>query len=394
MMGSKHYTVISHGHHAGAGHKQRTPVSHGHQPVPPQKPSLIPVFDGPDAARRYMDLVRDSITQAVAHWNHYGGIVKAAYASAWTNQERALKDAKTNIEQRKKGEEEALTFALNVLTVGVGGGIAGHLTKEFVEKVEKHGDLAKRVIEVATDMAKEGVKKSDEALSKYATGEVEDDPFRPPSITPAEFGGKVEQGIYAQTAPLTDALVEVDRQSTITLASARNLAELVCTHPFIVLQPKINLDEEGMRRKASLALWIGWGWARDVPYWTHSQSDPMLELDRLNESVDLRPIYKDLERWGEQAYFTQYDVGWRVRQAVISSEMSMPFAQAKDKEMSMIDDARRSGSADDATIDMERFIQWSKNPVTWLRTFGVSGDLFGVLKNRLSTMLQTGVWSS
>ena len=58
-----------------------------------------------------------------------------------------------------------------------------------------------------------------------------------------------------------------------SLAEATTLATQILNDPFVTNSPNVaKLDKALMAEKATLALWIGWAYARDVPYWYHSSS--------------------------------------------------------------------------------------------------------------------------
>jgi len=258
-------------------------------------------------AAQYISLLESTISQCREHWGHYVDVTEQAYAWAWSHQGGVLENVKRKLEARRKREEAIATFALNLLTVGVGGALAGAATKGLVKSAGGlvGQELSKEFVDKAVDIAKEKVsepiKHATEWAYKALAGEGSEDPFKPAGISPAEFGAELRSGVSYRTGTLWDMVVRLKRENItdITLAGARSLAEEIIPLPFLQEMPSLEIDAGSLKKKALLALWLAWAWARDEAYWKVHGS--VMRGDSLNyqgERQDFESVMNDLLKLG------------------------------------------------------------------------------------------------
>jgi hypothetical protein len=246
------------------------------------------------------------IMNATSHWQRYGDAASAAYSWAWHHQEAVLKEVSERIERRLKAEEAAAEFAFTLLTVGVGGALAGKFVKEAFEGT----GVKDYLVDAAVDLAKEKVKDIKPAYNWAAkqlgtVGETPSpDAFKPPGVTPDEYGPTLLEGIMQQTTELTDMLDALQSsRDAITLQGVQNLAQVICKSAFVSQPPNPALTKQFLKPKALLSLWLAWAWGRDVNYWeTHSMA-----AIYGNEDSDFNPVREDLFKFAgvSEALITQ-----------------------------------------------------------------------------------------
>jgi hypothetical protein len=370
-------TLIHHGHHAGAG-QQHAGVHHGHNPITPPKPVLTPTFN---TVVEYKLAIDHKITAAKTRWTNYAWRLSEAYARAYHEQEEALQHVKKNIDARKKEEEALLTMALNALTVGVGGALAGACVKKLISTGAKAGaeglenavketlkeTLTEGARDAGKDLLKDAAKKyGSERLGKYLVGEASEDPFKPPVMNPDRYIAQAHDSFTALAQTLDDLIVALDNLQ-LSREEYGVVAPIILAHP-ILTSPPHDLSKEAMYRRTALSMWIAWGWGRDVPYWRHTDR-VYTEFDRNYESAnDMKPVYEALTKLGVQLFFTQKKVS-------LYGTIPNPINDFQGPELV-------KGAED--IIDMEAFINWSKNPATWFLVFGILPTQIGEFKRSMA----------
>src|SRR5689334_16264528 len=93
------------------------------------------------------------ISKAQDHWELYGAAMATAYSEAYEDQAKLLDSVKKRIEAQKAADEKLMSFALSLLTVGVGGPVAGALVGRLVAKGGSVIAATKEDIEAAVKFA-------------------------------------------------------------------------------------------------------------------------------------------------------------------------------------------------------------------------------------------------
>jgi hypothetical protein len=244
-------------------------------------------------AEGYLKYLSHEIENADKHWSHYGWAVSHAYAAAYKQQLDVLQRVKKAIEARLEFDHEMVTFALSLLTVGVAGGVAGVIARKVIDKSAPGGEMMIDALKQTLQRAQKAAADEDiEAISPKP--KVEGDAFAPAGVTPEEYTTALQEGITYHSALLSDlqGAVQYDSGptkvgfggSTVTLRSsgltltaddARRVTEMVLNSTFVRDRPPTEISGEALIPKASLALWIGWAYGRDVNYWRKALGYPI-----------------------------------------------------------------------------------------------------------------------
>jgi len=117
--------------------------------------------------------------------------------------------------------------------------------------------------------------------------------------------------------------------------------ESIVTRPFVTDRPSRQLTGAVLRPRALMALWLSWGWCRDVPYWrTHSQA-----FTNTEENMDFEPVRASLLSIG-----------------VPEARISQPLLWGDFGAMKRLDNFRKTQpeakSGELKLIDMTGFINW------------------------------------
>jgi len=265
----------------------------------------IPGFTDTQGYINYINGVLWSTSQA---WQSYVDAAADSYGDAWHQQEAVLRKVKQNVEARKKEEEAALMFAFNLITVGVGGPLAGRLVAKGVSHIAKEEtqEFVRKAIEKVTDPVKEKLKSLEEDVAKKLCASSED-PFTPPSVTPDRYGWQLKLVVDHRLKMLAE-LQKQALQPSMPIESVRALAEAICCSEFVEAAPD-EVDQETLTIKTLLGLWLAWGWCRDQSYWNvgdDDDDDPMVAQlggvyqqaasHRDAERVDFQPLYEHLTK--------------------------------------------------------------------------------------------------
>jgi len=232
----------------------------------------------------YMTFLLTKLERCKSSWEAYGDACSEAYSQAYGAQYDVLKKVQKTLEEEAEMREKMLTFALSLLTVGVGGPIAGaavrkvagkFITKETEEltkaAIEKVGDWAK---EKAAEPIKSGTELAGKHLFKAPSTE---EAFKPAGVPPDQYGNKVQKGIHATAASLLRSVENFQSTGSagMTLQGARTLTESILNYDFVKYPPDVDPDDDSftddLTKSASMALWLGWAWIRDVPYWKNPE---------------------------------------------------------------------------------------------------------------------------
>ena len=241
--------------------------------------------------------VSTQIGIATDTWHAYAEEASADYAWAWEHQGTVLKDVHDRILTRMKAEEANALFVLNLLTVGVGSALAGSCVKSIIGKT-----MEEKFIEKAADLAsekiKEPIKKGNEWIAKHLGSDPSEDAFKPPGMTPAEYGPRLKKGVYSRGKLLKKLLSDVlSNPAGVTLQGVQNLADLVCNSDF-VNHPPPELDDGQLKTPSLLGLWLSWAWGRDVAYWEVRSGGPSAFAKINAENLDFEPVRQDLKKLG------------------------------------------------------------------------------------------------
>jgi hypothetical protein len=297
----------------------------------------IPKFTDVNSALIFLG---SKIDKAKTHWEKYASASSAAYGSAWHHQEGILKQVEEKIKARMEASEKLMVFALNLLTVGVGGAVVGACVKKVLDpKTEE--EIVKKTVEWARGKVEEPIKSGTEwAYKHFGSGSFEE-AFKPPGITPDVYGPRLSDSIMGRAEVLVDMRDELlSDQSRVTLPGVQKLTQVICNMDFVEkLPPKVT--EDFLMPKALLALWLTWAWQRDVGYWAvHSTQD----LRFIAEQLDFELIRQDLIR------------SCGIPEALISQRAQLPsqFTQASAWTYAAYKN-------NDVVIDMDALIKWSKS---------------------------------
>jgi hypothetical protein len=265
----------------------------------------------PKTPQGYLKYLRDQVDRADKHWSHYGWAVSHAYATAYKNQVDQLRQVKNAIEARLEFEHDFVSFGLSLLTVGVAGGVAGIVARKMFDKGTKGGEIMIDAVKQTLQRVQKATADEDiAAISPKAT--VSADAFAPTGVTAEEYTTSLQEGITYYSALLSDILDAVEYDSgpqnvkvgdaTVTLktsglkltaADARRLTEAVLNSTYVKDLPPTEIKGVDLIPKASLALWIGWAYARDVQYWSKARITPY-NNSVYDEQFDWAPVQKNL----------------------------------------------------------------------------------------------------
>jgi hypothetical protein len=286
--------------------------------------SIIPGTVPPTVAGT-LEYLTDKIHQADKHWSYWANMMSGAYATAYRMQGEVLRQVKNKQTERLKAEYEMMTFALSLFTVGIAGGVAGAVSRKFLDKgsfiAEKWNDGNK--METGIDAMKQVIQRvegrqADKLLNalnpKVASGDV----FEPSGVTPPEYAEQLKGGINLRLALLADLIVNIkysrdtknvqfdDTAVTLqgsgdklTLGDARILTETILGSSFFQEAPPIGLDETKLLDRSQLALWMGWAFARNAKYWygaLPNSAGYYRDSGAFFEQFDWEPVRLDLGR--------------------------------------------------------------------------------------------------
>lgn len=279
-------------------HAPRRPHAHPAHPLPPahfQPPvTPAPVKQIEDPRWVISDL-NDIINVAAIAWRRFAYALGGAYSWGWHTQGAVLKKVKDNLETRAKAEEAAAMFALSMLTIGLGGPLANFCAKKVLGTyAEQLGEkFVEDVVDKATEQGKELMKSKGEWLYKYLNHPPSEEAFAPAGVEPLQFQDSMLEGIEFRTATLLKLTQKLKEKLAggATLGNLQEIYNSIVTTPFIAQPPSLHITKESLQVKALMALWISWGWGRDVGYW---RSHSFLLGKTVGEAIDFEPVRKSL----------------------------------------------------------------------------------------------------
>jgi hypothetical protein len=295
-----------------------------------------------NTAQDYLGYLGREITRIGDYWFKFGEHSVIAYQRAWDDQGTVLTNVKKNLERTAMVQEAMMTFALNIVTVGVGGAIAGTMVKKVYSALEKPGEaVAKELVDKAIEATKkkieEPIKKITETSYKLLQSQPVEDAFNPPGLKPVAYGATLKAGILDRKIFLENMVHAIDvAGANISIDAALKLTTDVLNSPFMRDYPE-NVDEDLLYRKAYIAFWLGWIWVRDLPYWRmHSRY--------YQEAQDFQPILDELTNIFPSSVIA------RITQRLMPGYGGMGY---------QIDDNADSIFGSQRVIDMERLIEWA-----------------------------------
>jgi hypothetical protein len=250
----------------------------------------------PNDVRDVLYPLQLDVNQAVTHWTHYADALSAAYDLAYQDQERVFKGVKNYQEKKRESDRAFLALSLSMLCVGIGGPLAGVLAKKVLE--------SERVREAVIPPIEHLLWEEAGKLIPDATAD--SDAFAPGGVDPTLYMAKLHEAVSGPSAQLADFLVRLEKraESGLTAQSARQIAERVREISYIKEAPRTDIqsDDTNVRRSVSLALWIGWAYARDAKYWKKAADVP--DSDAWDEQFDWEPVRQTLSWWVPSALIT------------------------------------------------------------------------------------------
>ena len=260
-----------------------------------------------------VNFLAGEVNRSHKHWELFGHAMSAAYSEAYEEQKTVLEGVKKRIEAKKAADEKFMTFALSLLTVGVGGAVAGALVSRVITKagtaianswaskdqIEAAVKFAEKIGDKAKEKVTEQITSGTEKLVKYFNPDL-GDPFTPVSEAPSTFGSKLLEEISRMGAVKEDLISSLRRSDEITLAGATELTERILGSSYYRQMPATTISHDQLKPKAALALWVAWALSRDDKYWRganhqYANANQAAHNDSVwDEQFDWEPVRKKL----------------------------------------------------------------------------------------------------
>jgi hypothetical protein len=396
------------GHPHPQHHRPRVHKAHPHPPVhiqtappPPPPPGL--------SAEKYLLSILAAASTACQNWKTYGSSVEQAYGEAYRSQAGVLREVKEVIEARRKEQEAAFVFALNILTIGVASGLATAAEKyvvgkvveraaargaeriaeksaeHVVEKAETHGaELVKKFTSSVTDKVSDKAADAGKELGEWANkfGHTSmDDAFKPPVVDPVQFGAEIRASIDLRANDLWNTIstfMRPDILQSMSTDMAKTWYQTIMSMPFVLEAPP-SMSPKELMPAATRALWIAWAWERDRGYWRDLRQGQD-ELDRnVVEELDFEPIHRALYSCGFPPAVVNKPL--QTTSVMGSAMFSRGVKGTADLLVEMRKDQSERAWSDPKSlqvIDMDKFITWSNSSdVTRVLFLGVDHRLKG-----------------
>lgn len=280
----------------------------------------------------YLDFFRDQIDLADQGWLAYAAALSSAYTIAYSFQSANLTKVKATIDAHNALEHDRLTFVLSLLTVGVGGALAGYLarsgTADFADTlvttmkgVEKKTaenmakEIGKRWEDAIKDTSKAVIKRQTDNLNSTIAPKtaLNATPFAPVGMMPQEYWSNMVYGCaktkrsllafrdglngpppYSLSVDLPDQPLQYFNNGPLDTTEAKRITEDLFTTRYFTDSPLPEDCPKGkFIRPLSLALWIGWAYQRDVKYWKFQHDLTNYENEQISWDT-LRPVLRDL----------------------------------------------------------------------------------------------------
>ena len=261
----------------------------------------------------YLDFFRDQIDLADQGWLAYAAALSSAYTIAYSVQSNNLTKVKATIDAHNALEHDRLTFVLSLLTVGVGGAVAGYLARSGTEGMAK--EIGKRWEDAIKDTSKAVIKRQTDNLNSTIAPKatVNATPFAPVGVLPQEYWSNMVFGCaktkrsllafrdglngpppYSLSLDLPDQPLQYFNNGQLDTAEAKRLTgEIFATRYFTDSPLPEDCPKGKFVRPLSLALWIGWAYQRDVKYWKLQHDITNYENEQVSWDT-LRPVLRDL----------------------------------------------------------------------------------------------------
>lgn len=315
-----------------------SPPAHFQQPV-----ATAPTKQFDDPRWCVVDLM-SKISTATTQWQRFAHALGGAYSWAWHTQGTVLKQVRENLEARAKQQEAEAMFMLSLLTMGLGGPLAGACVRKVLgtagEAVSE--EFVKDMVDKAKDKAVEFAKSKEEAFTKKLYHPPAEEALSPAGVEPLQYQDAMLEGIEFRSATLQKLNQALITQISIgqPLDNLPEVYKTIVTSPFVANPPGMHIRKEDLQVKALLALWLSWGWGRDVAYW-RKHSIPTFHQ---SEAVDFEPVHNSLiqcgvpeSRIGQQ--FMSFGGNWRDVEKIQTSQGEKDWDKLK-------------------MINMSKFIEW------------------------------------
>lgn len=268
----------------------------------------IPAFVG-NTPKDYLDNLQRQVGRADARWTAYAAALSADYASAFTAQSTVLIGIKKTLDAKKAFEHDRVTFALSLLTVGVGGAFSGIVARAATKEKpweDAIKDTVKAIVKKQTDNL-------GSAVAPKAT--VAANPFAPAGVTPTEYWSRMVYGFAKLKTSLLDFQDGLSQQPPFNLhlvlpdldlvyinpnpldaTEAKRIGDEILATRYFADCPEPEAYPPGkFLSNVSLALWIGWAYQRDVKYWKlqHDLTNAYYDNEQV-EWDNLRPVLRVL----------------------------------------------------------------------------------------------------
>lgn len=281
-----------------------------------------PLLDQASTVGQIYDYVDSRVDTAKSRWEAFGNGAAAAYATAHTSVQTVLTNCKAHEEARIAREAAMMSFAISMLTVGIGGDAVGGLIKSGVSKSLGFSEARAKTLvgELFTSFAerpaKDGsaaaIKFFDEKLKEVLLPTVSADAFSVCGLNPTQYGETLKESINRQfvvLCGLKEGLADAAIRAPNGLSPARIAARAILGDTLITTTPADNKYSTLLVRPAKAALWLAWGRARDQLYW--SLREPIGNPYLSKENWSFEPIRLDMAQLGLGARVTTEVFGVR-----------------------------------------------------------------------------------
>ena len=280
-----------------------------------------PLLDQTTTVGQIYSYVDSRVDTAKSRWGAFGNGAAAAYASAHTSIQTVLLNCKAHEQARIAREAAQMSFAISLLTVGIGGDAVGALIKKGVSNSLGLSEAKAKTLvgELFTSFAERPLKDASGAAIKYLDEKLKDavlptvstDAFSVCGLNPTQYGETLKESINRQfvvLCGLKEGLADAAISAPAALDTARTLAKRILGDTLLATIPADNQYSTVLVRPAKVALWLAWGRARDQAYWSVRVPTAVSPFQR-DENESFQPIRMDM---------TQLGLGSRVTTEVLS----------------------------------------------------------------------------
>lgn len=255
------------------------------------------------------DDMRDSTLEYVNKWLPVAEAMGRAYSEAVRHQQAVTDAIKKSIEEARKKEMEMMTFALGLVTGGLVGAVAGRLIPK-VSALAKDSSLNALTTKAAEDslltewtrdtlkeLAKAGEEKLRKAGLKLVIPDAsKDEKLTPQGLAPDVYASYLRSGIYVRANLLSDFARACYRElQWLPLQIAQQMRSVFLASSFFTSVPG-SIDEERLRRRAEVAVWVAWARLRDRNFWDIQNA--LAQVGQASESYDWASLLDELAKLG------------------------------------------------------------------------------------------------